>query len=306
LKERFIGYFLAYAKAHPEVTKEDLDALDGERENLLAALDCAYVAEDWETVMDLRRVLDEFLDLRGYWDEAIKWGERAAEAARQANLPGVAAAFSGNVGTILLKWGDFAQAREAHQEGLLLFREAGDERNVAVALHQLGRIAQEQGDYEGAKDLYNQSLEIEKQLDHQAGIASSLHQLGRIAQEQGDYEGAKDLYNQSLEIGKQLGDQAFIAGCLHNLGIIAQEQGHYQKAKDLYNQGLEIRTGLGHQAGIAASLGQLGRLAEERGRVDEAAQLYREALAIFEKLGSPQAERARRLLARVTGKKSKE
>jgi len=41
LKERFVAHFLAYAEAHPEVIKEDLNALDHERENLLAALDYA-------------------------------------------------------------------------------------------------------------------------------------------------------------------------------------------------------------------------------------------------------------------------
>lgn len=94
---RFVFHFLKYARDHSKVTKEDLDALDDERENLLAALDYAYAAEAWQSVMDLREALEEFLRLRGYWDEAIKWGERAAEVARQANLPALAAVFSGNV-----------------------------------------------------------------------------------------------------------------------------------------------------------------------------------------------------------------
>lgn len=49
----FVFYFVKYAHDHAEITKEDLDALDVERENLLAALDYAYAAEDWESVIRL-------------------------------------------------------------------------------------------------------------------------------------------------------------------------------------------------------------------------------------------------------------
>jgi len=268
LKGRFIAYFLAYAEGHPRVTKEDLDALDDERANLLAALDYAYAIEDWESVMRIANAIafPGLLDIRGYWDEAITWGERAAEAASQVNLPALAAAFSGDVGTIRLGRGGYAEARQAYQKALLFFQKEGDEPNVAVALHQLGRVAQLQGNYQEAKDLYIQSLEIKRNLGDQAGIVSSLHQLGIIAQLQGDYQEAEDLYNQSLEIKRNLGDQT----------------------------------------GMASSLHQLGSLAEEKGEVEEAAQLYRQALAILERLGSPDAEIARRSLTRVTGRKPKE
>ncbi|MCJ7666989.1 MAG: tetratricopeptide repeat protein, partial [Anaerolineae bacterium] len=267
LKERFVAHFLAYAEDHPEVTKEDLDALDEERENLLAALDYAYAAEDWESVIAITDTIafPGLLDIRGYWDEAIKWGERAAEVASQANLPAVAAGFSGDVGTIRYQRGDYAAARKAHQKALTSFEQAGDAARVAVALHQLGIVAQLQGDYQEARDLYIQCLEISRKLEDQRAIASSLHQLGIIAYLQGDYQQARRLNNQCLEIKRDLGDQAGIAMSLHQLGMLAQHQGDYQQAKELCNQSLEIKRDLGDQAGIATSLGQLGIIAYLQG-----------------------------------------
>jgi len=347
---RFVLHFVKYVLDYPEATKEDLDALEDERQNLLATLDYAYAAEDWESVI---RLADEIcapvtglLGVRGYWDEAIKWAERAAEAATQANLPAVAAALSGNVGAIHNQRGDYAEAREAYQKALLFFQQDGDQRNIAVVLHQLGvvahlqsdhqeaknfynqslqtfrdlgarseqaavlhqlgMVAQDEGDYREAKDLYDQSLETARNLGDQAGIAKSLHNLGVIAYFQGDYQEARKLYDQSLKIKRNLRDQAGIASSLHQLGIIAQEQGDYQEARNLYHQSLEIKRILGDQRGIAASLHQLGRLAEESGQVEKAAQLYREALSILERLGSPEAEKVRRALARVTGEQPKE
>jgi len=345
---RFVLHCVEYAHDHREVTKENLDALDEERENLLAALDYAYAAQGWEPVIMITDdiAFPGLLDIRGYWDQAIKWGERAAQAARRAQDEKALASFVHNTAIIYQHRGRYGEAKRLYNQSLEIRRGLGDQAGIASSLGQLGIIAQRQGHYREAKDLYNQSLEIWEDLEDQTGIAKCLHQLGRVAHDQGDYQEAKslynqglrtfkglgakreeatslhqlgrvaedqgqhqeakDLYNQSLEIKRNLGDQAGIARSLGQLGMIAQLQGHYQEAKDLYNQSLEIKRNLGDQAGIARSLGQLGTLAEEKDDMEEAAQFYREALAIFEKLGVPEAEKARRGLARVTGEQPKE
>jgi tetratricopeptide (TPR) repeat protein len=262
---RFVLYFVKYALDHPEATKEDLDALDNERENLLAALDYAYTAKAWKIVMSIANAIafDSLLDIRGYWDEAIKWGERAIEAARKAK----------------------------------------DEKALAVFAHNTAVIYHNRGRYDDARNLYEQSLRIRRQLGDQVGIAASLYQLGSIALGQGDYQEAKDLCGQSLEIATNVGDQRTIADILHQLGIIAQDQGHYEEAKSLYNQSLELKRNLGYQEGIASSLFQLGRLAEDEGKSDEAISLYEESLALAEKLGVPEAEMVRKALTRVSKEK---
>lgn len=300
----FVKYFRDYAEAHPELTKEDLDALDEERENLLAALDYAYAAEDWESVMGLVgqicRPVEGLLGLRGYWDEAIKWGERAIEAAGRVQDEQALAGFAHNTAVIYQNRGHYNEAKNLYNQSLKTFKDLGARREEAVVLHQLGMVVQDQRNYQQARDLYNQSLEIRRNLGDQAGIASSLGQLGIVAQQQGYYEEAKDLYNKSLEIATNLGAQPGIARSLHNLGIIAQDQGRYQEAKDLYNRSLKIKRNLGHQAGMAASLFELGRLAVAQDNPDEAIRLFKESLAITEELGVPQTEMVREALARVS------
>ena len=305
---RFVLYFVKYALDHPEVTKEDLDALEDELGNLLAALDYAYAAQDWETVMRIANAIafPGLLDIRGYWDQAMKWGERAIDAARRIDAKWHIGRFSDGTASFHRQRGNYEEARSLYEVAIGVAKELGDDQGLAASLHNLGIVAQHQGHYQKAKELYNQSLEIKRSLGDQAGIASSLHQLGIIAQLQGHYQEAKDLFNQSLEIKRSLGDQAGIAKSLGQLGTIAQDQGNYQEAKDLYNQSLEIARTLGDQAGIAKSLGQLGALAEEIDDRNEATRLYREALEIFRRLGAPEAEMAQRDLARVTGEEQKE
>ncbi|HST20740.1 MAG TPA: tetratricopeptide repeat protein [Blastocatellia bacterium] len=259
---RFLAYFVQYAESHSETTREDFDALEVEKDNVLSAMDIAFELQDWKSVMQVRISLEEYLDLRGYWDEAIQRGEQAVKAAYVMKDEWNVAMFSGNAGVIRHKRGEYEQARSQFQKNLAVFKRLGSESNIAVELHRLGMIAQDQGEIEEARRLYNESLEIVKKLGDQSGVASTLHELGRLAEKQGEIEEARRLYNESLEIEKKLGNQN----------------------------------------GIAISLLQFGNLAEKEGDNAEAARLFREALSIFEKLRSPYAETARKSLERVENK----
>jgi len=202
---RFVSYFLAYAESHSQLTPEDFDALEEERENLLAAMDYAYAAEDWQSVMQIRSALEEFLDVRGYWDEAIRRGEQAVEAARAAGDEWAVAQFSGNVGGIYLNRGDYDEARRRYQDALEAFRRLKSDKNVAVALHNLGAIAHDQGDYNEARRLYGQSLEIKRKLGDQLGIATTLAQMALLEEKLDNLEEALKLISQAEEIFKRLG-----------------------------------------------------------------------------------------------------
>ena len=285
---RFVAYFVRYARAHRETTPEDLDALEAERANLLAAMDTAFAAQDWQSVMriaDALGIVNGFLDLHGYWEEAIACGEQAAEAARRAGDESAEARFTGNAATILKDRGEYDKARAIYERVLETCKRLGEESNVAVLLHNLGMIAQDQGDYAAARTQYAESLEIKKRLGDQSGIARSLHQLGMIAQDQGDYAAARTQYAESLEIKKRLGDQRGIASSLHNLGNIAYQQGDYATARTQYGECLETFKRLGNQSGIASLLGQLGILAQAQGDYATARTQYAESLEIEKRLG---------------------
>ncbi|MGB7925085.1 MAG: tetratricopeptide repeat protein [Pyrinomonadaceae bacterium] len=303
-RRRFVAHFMSYANVHAQPTPEDFDALEAEKDNLLGAIDVAFDLEDWHSVMDIRGALEEFLDLRGYWDEAIRRGEQAVAASHEAENESSIAQFIGNVAVIRMQRGEYEEARQTYQQALVTFKKSGGEVNVAACLHQLGRLAHDQGEIEEARRLYNESLEINKRLDNQSRISGNLHQLAMIAHDQGEIEEARRLYNESLEIAKRLSDQNGIASTLHQLAILAQDQGEIEKARRLYNESLEIRKRLGNQSGIAGTLGQLGSLAYMEGNKAEAVRLTREALGIFEELKSPNAEKARRILKRLEGESS--
>jgi tetratricopeptide (TPR) repeat protein len=305
-KQRFVAHFLVYAESHNQPKPEDYDALEAERENLLGAMDMAFEAQDWRTVMRLMDGIDRggvngMLSVRGYWDEAKERGKQSLTAARKLQDEESIARYAHNLAIIYQNQGDLDEARSLYRQSLDIKRKLGDQKGIAITLHELGRLAQAQGDLDEARSLYQQSLDIKRKLGDQRLIANTFGQLGILAQAQGDLDEARSLYQQSLDIARDLGDQRSIASSLHQLGRLAQAQGDLDEARSLYRQSLDIKRKLGDQSGIAISLGQLGRLAEGEGDKAEAARMFREALTIFERLRSPYAELAHKDLERVEG-----
>lgn len=342
--QRFVAYFMEYAQAHAQRTPEDFDALEAERENLLAAIDAAFEGKQWQSVRVIRYALNAFLEVRGYWDEAIRRGQQAVEAAHVEGDEREAAGFSLNVAIIRFQRGEYDAARQSYSQTIAAFKKVGDDLNVAGALHNLALIEQYQGEVDKARHLYAESLEISKRLGSQPNVAYTLHQLATLAHEQGAVDEARHLYAESLEISKRLGDQSRVSSTLHGLGRLARERGELDEARHLYAESLEISKRLrnqigiasttreigivhfilnefaesrakheeslaisrriGDQLGIASDLGQMGIIAAAEGDKAEAARLYREALSIFERLGSHQAEIVRWNLERLEGSKS--
>lgn len=338
---RFAAYFSSYAEERAKPSPENYDELEAEKGNLLCAVDRAFGIQDWESVMRIRDILEDFLFTRGYWDEAIRSGEQAESAARATNNDFMASYFTTCVANIRMHRGEYVEAEMAYQKALEISRRLGHENNVAVCLHQLGTLALSQGDLKKARHLYAESLEIKKRGGDQGGIGLTLHQLGRLAQEQGELDEARWLYNESLGITQKLGNLSSIAATLRQQGAVALQQGNPEEARELSRKSLEINTRLGDQIGmarthyqlgciaewedhldeasshfkesleiskklgnrqgIALTLFELGVIARERGDKTEAAGFFREALAIFEVLGSPHAEKSRAALLSVEG-----
>ena len=204
-RRRFISYFLGYAEARSKITTEDFDALEAERENLLGAFDHAFTLEDWRSVMSLRAALEEYLDVRGHWGEAVRAGEQALYAARSSQHEPAIARFTHNLALMHQKRGAPEEARRLYNESLKINRRLGDQSGIAITLHELGRLAYRTGELEEAQRLLGESVEITKRLGDQNGTALSLIALGVLEERKGDGEQAARLYREALGILDKLG-----------------------------------------------------------------------------------------------------
>ncbi|HWW74826.1 MAG TPA: tetratricopeptide repeat protein [Pyrinomonadaceae bacterium] len=284
-RQRFVNRFLRYAEANSKTTAEQLNLIEAEKDNILSAIDVALELGDAQSAMSAYHYVYNFLDLRGYWNEAIRRGKQSLYVARNLADMGWIAVFTHNVAILLQNQGEIEEARHLYGESLDIKKRIGDQRGIAASLHNLAILAHQQGEMGEARRLYAESLDIRKRLGDQSGIADSLHQLAMLAHDEGESDEARRLYAESLDIKKRLGDQKGVAANLHESGRFAHEQGEMEEARRLYAESLDIAKKLGDQRGVAASLHHLAMLAHDEGESDEARRLYNESLDIKKKLG---------------------
>lgn len=297
-RQRFINYFVDYAEQHAEATVAHYDALEAELENLLGAIDLAS-SRSWNEVIRLSLALNRFLDVRGYWDEALRRNSQAQYAARMLGEDDVLPQLHQAAGEIYLRRGEFAKAEKAFRSVLTHY---GDTVNtdVADATRRLGSIALERENLMKAKRLYSQSLEISRQLKLDASIADNLHNLAIVAQLEGKPDEAMKLYEESLRLSERVGDQRGAAVSLHQLGVVSREQGNYEQARNYFERSLSIKRSLGYREGMADTLHQLGLLYRTLGEKQQAAQPFAQALTLYQELQSPAAAVAASDLATLT------
>lgn len=285
IRGRFVARFTTFAENNSKGTASDLNALETERENLLAAIDVAHATQDWQSAISIFIDIRSFLFIRGYWDDRLSRGEKLRDIALKLKDKHALNIASDSIASVLAARGEYAKAEQIYHEVLDAFTELRSEPNISTTLFNFGRLAFYRGDLDQAKEFYNQSLEIDRRLGIEGGVARTLDSLGSVAHTEGESAEARRLYGASLEIKKKLGDQRSIAISLHNRGVLDEDEGKIDQARQQYLESLEIEKKLRNQSGIANSLNVLGALAKEQGLLEEALRLLNQALEIEQKLG---------------------
>ncbi|MBI2761059.1 MAG: tetratricopeptide repeat protein [Chloroflexi bacterium] len=284
---------------------EWLGRLETEHHDLRAALEWLIAGGHAADALKLASQLAWFWSVHGHLSEGRAWLERALAAGARAPAASRAEALIA-VSNLALEQNNPAAARVWLEECLVLQREIGDRRGIAIALNRLGAATRQLGDLEAARPLYEESLDLHRQDNDARGVAIALNSLALVARDQGDLDAALRAQRESLELREQLGDIHGMAGGHINLGHLFIRRGDYATAIATYERALELFEKIGDDLGRARSLETLGAAARQQGAYDAAHAYYERGLAIFRRLGDPGsialALQGRAELARLQGR----
>jgi predicted ATPase/DNA-binding XRE family transcriptional regulator len=265
-----------------------LDRLDGELDNLRAAMAWSVRVGAVREAVRLAGGLWLFCYLRGHYAEGSEWLERALELAGLLDEPGLApyrAKALLGAGMLSFLQCEYDAATIRLESALALFKELGDKAGTALVMQRLGGVARERGDYVMAESLHCQSLELYEGLGDRLGMSWAHNHLGFVAWLRGDMAlGAKQC-RQARDSFRVLGDGEGLTWSLISLGTIAQYAGDLTEAEDLLQESLALSQRLGYREGVAWSLNQLGIVERRRGLTDRAVHLLDESLAEHRDLG---------------------
>ncbi|GAB2657938.1 hypothetical protein GCM10009743_37680 [Kribbella swartbergensis] len=268
-----------------------LERLDGELDNLRAAMAWSLRTRSVREALRLAGGLWLFCYLRGHYAEGGQWLERAmalTDSVPSSDLEELAPACAkANLGAGMLAFlqCEYDAATARLETALAQYRKLGDTSGAALALQRLGSVARERGDYAAAEDLHCQSYDLYESLGDRLGMAWAHNHLGFVAWLRGDLTVGAARCRKARDSFRQLGDGEGLAWSLISLGTIAQYSGELVEAEDQLQESLALSQRLGYREGVAWSLNQLGIVERRRGLTERAVHLLDESLAEHRDLG---------------------
>jgi predicted ATPase/transcriptional regulator with XRE-family HTH domain len=293
IRGRHAGYYLALAEAASSQLRGAqqrlwLDRLDGELDNLRAALSWARTASVGELGLRLAVALAEFWEERGHSREGREWLESLLRRpARDGEGPPTPLRARALASTAWLAFGpgDYDGAAPLAEQSLALWRALGQIGNSPVALNTLAYVAGHQGDLARQEALFRQSLALCQAQGDTQGRANVLSWLGTLRRSLDDLDGALALLEEGLVLFRELDDAKGIAYALLHLGGVATARRDGARAQALFEESLALYEQLGDSANIAFALSALAGLAATRGDFDRARVLCNECLLRFRQVG---------------------
>jgi predicted ATPase/class 3 adenylate cyclase len=306
LRRRHAEHFLDLAESLPRdvsVSKEWLDHVEAEHDNLRAALDRLDAAAKTQLVLRLASALWRFWGTRGPHAEGMSRLEHAlasdksATAARASALIGAAA--------LAVDVKEYGRGRQHADEALTLYRELDDAWGIARATFFQGYVAIESGDFAQARPHFENSLERFSALGAEHDVQLVLFNLSWACGELGDDDRARELENECVRRARASGVSRDVAFGLDLQSTRARDDGRLDVALDAALESLRIRLDEGDVQHQLDGLSRVAAIHARGHRMEASARLLSSSLHLHEEAGMSvplyQEERNANTLALIRG-----
>jgi predicted ATPase/class 3 adenylate cyclase/tetratricopeptide (TPR) repeat protein len=165
--------------------------------------------------------------------------ERGVQASRETgDILGLATSLYA-LGMVTRREVDFAAARVAQEESMMLFRDLGDQQMYALLLSNLAYTHFYMGNLLAAQECFDESIGIAREIGDRYVEANSLPGRGDLARRLGKYDEAASMLQRAYAYHRELGGahQGLING-LHYLGLLELSRGNRVEADRYLNEGV--------------------------------------------------------------------
>jgi len=170
--------------------------------------------------------------------------------------------------------GDFDLSEQIQEESLREFRELGDERGIAHAVHRLSVNATKAGDLVRARELLDECLAICQRRPDPKLVADAFVKLGWIEQLDGQRERALELWEEGATRCEEVGFTWMQASAVMSAADMADELGRTELAHQRAREALHLSRKCDDRQFTLFALALLARLAAKAGQADRAGRLW--------------------------------
>jgi predicted ATPase/class 3 adenylate cyclase len=250
-----------------------LDELEGDHDNLRAALAWAIDTRHARLALRIGESLWEFWYVRGHLDE----GERSTAAllvldGSEAEIHRAWVLLGG--GSISRARGDPEGAKKLHNEAFMAFERLDVERGMGISLSDLATDLVFVGDRPGAHECFARAIPLLRELGDDRSLAYALNNYSALLVEDRRFEEAHEAVEEALHTLRGLGDRWGAMAALGNAAVLALASGDLGRARQLFSETLGGAVAVASRTAAAESLEGIAMLDARKGRADRAARLW--------------------------------
>jgi LuxR family glucitol operon transcriptional activator len=290
--ERWIDFFINFAKERQETNRENLTQLAAEYENIGQVVNWLSVTKPQsKRLIELNRVMQSFLLSKGYWSDWGAWLEKAKEVAIVQNDELSLGYALYGMGLINVLRREPSKARQNLERSHHIFETYQRIPEMVRADIDLSRVYMFENKYEEAIQLLKDLEQLVYELNLPELIVflhirkgELLTELGTHDKKLGNFDEAISKLNEAknnlLEALKIQGEREPTYGLnfiYWRLGVVFIEKENYQEAREYLSRSLDVARDLQMANGIAHAIGWLAVLNEKAKNLEEAQKLAIEA-----------------------------
>ncbi|MCG3118696.1 MAG: hypothetical protein ALAOOOJD_00950 [bacterium] len=282
---RLAAFFEHFAKAAggDKWAWEKYDEIEEEEDNIFALLDWCFENGEETTGMNLTKAVTFFMTVRGYRHEAMKFGRKAVDAARQdGKAADLAWLLVYGIGWREINGGDLEHGEALVREGLHIYEELQDHQGIRGALRRLGRVHLYKSNFALARHCYEKGMTLAKASSDELAIASFERELALMALDEGKFVEAKDRLESILPILRNRNELA-LASTLGELAATYRRLGQFDTAFEFAQEGLELAKTMKRRETMSWISLSLAHIEAERGNYQSALVLAQHAEDFFER-----------------------
>ena len=267
-------------------TQEDAATwLELEWRNVLQAAQHAGRHEWKRQCADLIHLLAGFVDVKGYWAEALAAHTLALQASRDLADPARIARASLELSVVSQQTGRHGATLALAEDAAAIYQSLADRHGLADALDQIGLVNQRAARSREALAYFDEARTLYSDAGDSHGVVGTLSHSGIACWHLGRYPEAMGHLRQVLLLYRDVGDRRGEAKTLNNLGKMQLHCGYHRDALDSFQASLEIFGEIGGAQNQAILYHNIGIVYRYKGSYEQALAACRRALMIYRDIG---------------------
>jgi tetratricopeptide (TPR) repeat protein len=289
-KVRLVEFFENFARSvvNEKWAWQRWDEIEEEKDNIFTLIQWCFENDASLRGMELTRFVMSFMILRGYHQEARKFGYQAVKVARQERKKfELAWLLVHGVGWIETISQNLDKGEILFREGLKIFEALRNSEEVIYTIRRLAGALRSKGDLDTARSYYERGISLIANVNivDQFAIIRFKRGLGVLAKSEGKLHEAREILELILPDMRENRNDLPLAGTLGSLSKIYYEIGDYEIAYKIGCEGLEVAKELKIRTSAASISLILAKIEDARCNYQSALYLGHQALDFYERSG---------------------